>query len=146
MVIDQGCGTGSIAIAVARGLLGQTPQQVVATDTSIQGVISAVHNVQATNLDGLVTVEHTDTLTGLPAAELIICNPPFHQEFTVTDTIAMWMFEHAHHNLAVNGHYVVVGNRHLRYHTVLRRLFGNCVVLGESNRFVVLHATKNRRV
>ncbi|MFD8963075.1 methyltransferase, partial [Streptomyces anulatus] len=36
----------------------------------------------------------------------------------------------------------VVGNRHLSYHTHLRRIFGNCTTVAGDPKFVVLRAVK----
>ena len=41
-----------------------------------------------------------------------------------------------------NGELVIVGNRHLDYQDKLERIFGNCEVLAENKKFVILRAVK----
>ena len=73
---------------------------------------------------------------------LVLCNPPFHEQRAMGDAVAWQMFHDAHRALAPDGELWVVGNRHLAYHAKLRRIFGNCEVVGSSARFVVLRAVR----
>jgi len=52
------------------------------------------------------------------------------------------MFEQAKRSLRNGGELRIVGNRHLGYHLKLKRLFGNCEVLGSDRKFVVLGAIR----
>lgn len=74
--------------------------------------------------------------------DLVLCNPPFHSHQAVTDATARNMFAGAHAALRQGGELWVVGNRHLAYHTQLRRIFGNCVTVAGDPKFVVLRAVK----
>jgi len=75
------------------------------------------------------------------SAELVLCNPPFHQRRVVLDQIAQRMFRHARDVLRPRGHLWVVGNRHLGYHVALKALFGSAELMASNAKFVVLRAT-----
>jgi 16S rRNA (guanine1207-N2)-methyltransferase len=85
-----------------------------------------------------------DALTAVPpgSVDLVLNNPPFHSHRATTDATAHRMFKGARAALRPGGELYVVGNRHLGYHTALRRLFGSCEVLSAHPKFVVLKATK----
>ena len=87
--------------------------------------------------DGLV---HTES----SSLDLIPCNPPFHQQSTVSTDIAFNLFKSAKRALISGGQLWIVANRHLGYHMVLKRLFGNCTTEASNNKFVILKATKKR--
>ncbi|MFD8407669.1 methyltransferase, partial [Streptomyces anulatus] len=59
-----------------------------------------------------------------------------------TDATARTMFTGARTALRQGGELWVVGNRHLSYHTHLRRIFGNCTTIAGDPKFVVLRAVK----
>jgi 16S rRNA (guanine1207-N2)-methyltransferase len=52
------------------------------------------------------------------------------------------MFSDAHRVLRSNGQLWVIGNRHLAYHAKLKRIFGNCDIIGSNSKFVVFRATR----
>jgi 16S rRNA (guanine1207-N2)-methyltransferase len=52
------------------------------------------------------------------------------------------MFRDSHKHLIEGGALCVVGNRHLGYHVLLKKLFGNCETINSDSKFVVLRARK----
>lgn len=142
-VIDLGCGNGILGLRAAQ-LYPQANIHFV--DDSFQAVSSAKQNWQQN--DGHAALGHfywDDCLTHLPEdieADLILCNPPFHQGEAITDHIAWQMFVDARRQLQPGGKLQVVGNRHLGYHIKLKRLFGNCHTVASNQKFVVLIAIK----
>ena len=52
------------------------------------------------------------------------------------------MFASAKKALKQGGELWVVGNRHLGYHTKLKRLFGNYINVASNRKFVILKAIK----
>lgn len=142
-IVDLGCGNGVIGLTT----LERCPNaQLTFVDESAMAVASAKHNV-ATNLPEQLencTFLHNDCLTGVEhnSADLILCNPPFHQQQAVTDHIAWQMFVDSFRCLREGGELRIVGNRHLNYHEKLKRLFGGYKLLGSNKKFVVLSAKK----
>jgi len=74
------------------------------------------------------------------SADLILCNPPFHQQNTVGDQIAVSLFKQSQRVLRKGGELWVIGNRHLDYHTYLNRLFGAHAVVASNSKFVIVKA------
>ncbi|MFQ6372154.1 methyltransferase [Shewanella sp. YIC-542] len=142
-VIDLGCGNGILGLRAGQ-LYPKAHVHFV--DDSAQAVASARQNWQQ---NGLVAAQGhfywDDCLTHLPpdvSADLILCNPPFHQGEAITDHIAWQMFSDARQRLRRGGLLQVVGNRHLGYHVKLKRLFGNCQTVASNQKFVILQARK----
>ncbi|MGR5064350.1 methyltransferase [Photobacterium sp. DNB22_13_2] len=141
-IVDLGCGNGVIGIKAAR----LNPQaNVVCVDESYMAAASARMNAEA-NLDNpsQLTATVNNCLDNFPvqSADLVLCNPPFHQQAAITDHIAWQMFCDAKHVLRGSGKLIVIGNRHLGYGGKLKRLFGNVTVIAQNNKFVVYQSDK----
>ncbi len=141
-IIDLGCGNGLLGILAAH----HNPQaRLHFTDESYMAVASAKENFHA-NLPKRTAEFHTNNSLDAFAnnsADLILNNPPFHQQHVVGDHIARLMFSDSKRVLRSGGELWVIGNRHLNYHQPLKRLFGQCELVASNAKFVVLKATKN---
>lgn len=140
--IDLGCGNGVLGLSVA----AKNPNATVRfTDESFMAIASAKLNAER-NLPAQSKCEFDwhDCLSDYDydQADLIVCNPPFHQLSTVTDHIAWQMFNDAYRTLKHGGKLRIVGNRHLGYHIKLQRIFDNCTTIASNQKFVILEATK----
>ncbi|MFI5830127.1 methyltransferase [Streptomyces sp. NPDC051578] len=142
-VVDLGCGNGVIGTAVA---VADPRAEVVFTDESYQAIASAKATFRAN-----VTRDRdrADFLVGDGVAmldpgsvDLVLCNPPFHSHQATTDATALRMFAQSRKVLRPGGELWVVANRHMGYHTHLKRLFGNSEVTASEPKFVVLRAVK----
>ncbi|MGF1725036.1 methyltransferase [Photobacterium nomapromontoriensis] len=141
-IVDLGCGNGVIGIKAAR----LNPHaKVLCVDESFMAVASCTHNAQLnlTQPDQLHAITN-NCLEGFPAhsADLVLCNPPFHQQNTITDHIAWQMFCDAKHVLRTQGHLIVIGNSHLGYGDKLKRLFDNVNIVAKNNKFVIYQSKK----
>lgn len=76
------------------------------------------------------------------SADIILCNPPFHQQNATTDHIAWQMFKDSYRALKKGGELRIVGNRQLGYHIKLKRIFGNEKLIASNEKFVILSAIK----
>ncbi|WP_397457908.1 methyltransferase [Pseudomonas asplenii] len=140
-VADLGCGNGVLAIASAL----QNPQaQYTLVDESFMAVQSARENWQAILGEREVIVRAGDGLAGQApqSLDVVLCNPPFHQQQVVGDFLAWRMFQQAREALVVGGSLYIVGNRHLGYHSKLARLFRGVEQVTATPKFVVLKARK----
>jgi len=72
--------------------------------------------------------------------DLILCNPPFHEQHTVGDHIAKRLFKDAKNNLGKGGQLIVVGNRHLGYHQTLKAYFKHVKLMANNQKFVIISA------
>lgn len=146
VAVDQGCGNGVLAIAMARAA-APAEAKIWATDDSQQAIRCARMNAEAAGVTDRIRFLVDDDLGVLEEdfgveADFIVCNPPFHQDHVVGDHIAWNMFMQAKRALTPGGSYLVVGNRHMEYADKLQRLFGRCIQVGADKRFVVLKASK----
>ncbi|MGH8482842.1 MAG: methyltransferase [Pseudomonas sp.] len=140
-VADLGCGNGVLAIASA---LNNPQAQYTLVDESYMATQSALENWHAALGDREVSVRADDGLAAQPAQSLdvVLCNPPFHQQQVVGDFLAWRMFQQAREALVVGGALYIVGNRHLGYHSKLARLFRGVDQVAATPKFVVLKARK----
>ena len=140
-VADLGCGNGVLAIASAL----QNPQaQYTLVDESFMAVQSAAENWRAALGERAVIVRAGDGLAGQEpqSLDVVLCNPPFHQQQVVGDFLAWRMFQQAREALVVGGALYIVGNRHLGYHSKLARLFRGVEQVAATPKFVILKARK----
>ena len=141
-IIDLGCGNGVVGLQMA----AQHPDATVHfVDESFMAVASARENFNRVFGASRAAVFRVgDGLEDVaPAsADLVLCNPPFHQERAVGDQIAQRMFRQAREVLRPGGELWVIGNRHLGYHALLKRLFGNVELVASNARFVILRVRR----
>ncbi|GAB4258569.1 MAG: class I SAM-dependent methyltransferase [Methylomicrobium sp.] len=139
-IVDLGCGNGVVGLIAAE----QNPQAVVHfVDESFMAVASAQTNFEAAFGGGRqATFRPGDGLSGFASAsvDVILCNPPFHQQNTVGDMIAANMFRQARRALTREGVLWVIGNRHLGYHRLLKKGFGRVDTVDANSKFVILKA------
>lgn len=142
-VIDLGCGNGVIGLT----MLARHPDaKVHFIDESHMAITSAELNVK-TNLPELYQqcqFQLNDCLTDVESnsVDLILCNPPFHQQTATTDHIAWQMFKDSHRVLKKGGELRIIGNRQLAYHVKLKRIFGNENFVASNDKFVTQSAFK----
>lgn len=140
-VADLGCGNGVLAIASAL----QNPEaQYTLVDESYMAVQSATENWRAALGERPVTTRPGDGLADQEpqSLDVVLCNPPFHQQQVVGDFLAWRMFQQAREALVVGGALYIVGNRHLGYHSKLARLFRGVEQVAATPKFVILKARK----
>jgi len=140
-IIDLGCGNGLLGMMAAQ----QNPEAILHfIDESYMAIASARANFQ--QLDATLSRANFhlgDGLAGIDkdAADLVLCNPPFHQSHAIGDTVALSMFKRSAYVLRDGGELWVVGNRHLDYHFKLKRWFSSVGVVTSNKKFVILKAT-----
>ncbi len=140
-IIDLGCGNGALGIHMAKH---NSRAAFTFVDESFMSVQSAQESWLANGLDERAEFIANDCLTGFASAsaDIVVCNPPFHQGNTVGDHIAWRMFQQSFDVLKKGGELRIIGNRHLAYHTKLKRLFGHCQSVASNSKFVVLASRK----
>jgi 23S rRNA (guanine1835-N2)-methyltransferase len=136
-IIDLACGNGVLGI-MAKRYLGDCTVSFV--DESYMAIASAKANYKAEYDDKGANFSVDDCLShsNTTDANLILCNPPFHQQHSTGDETAWRMFLQSKKALVKGGQLWVVGNRHMNYHTKLQRIFGNCHIVASNNKFNVL--------
>jgi 16S rRNA (guanine1207-N2)-methyltransferase len=142
-IIDLGCGNGIVGLIAAF----TNPQATISFyDESYMAVASAQYNFeQAFDNTRKATYHVDDCLSTCEhnSADLILNNPPFHQQNAIGDFIAWQMFSQSLKVLKPGGELWVIGNRHLDYAQNLKKLFGNCQKITGNKKFFILKAIKH---
>jgi len=139
-IIDLGCGNGVLGLMAAR----QNPEaSLLFIDESYMAIASARANFK--QLDPSLQRADFHLGNGLVdfdkgTADLILCNPPFHQSHAIGDAVALSMFRRSAGVLRDGGELWVVGNRHLDYHFKLKRWFSSVNLVTSNEKFVILRA------
>ncbi len=143
-IIDLGCGNGVLSLKAAQVY---PDAGITCIDESYMAVASARMTLEANLAADRPDIIYTaaNALTGYAAdsADLILCNPPFHQQYAVGDAIAWQMFKQSKKVLEKGGELWIVGNRHLGYHLKLQKIFANQKLIAANNKFVIIKAVKN---
>ncbi|MBN4080282.1 methyltransferase [Beggiatoa alba] len=144
-IIDLGCGNGVLGLIAARH---HPDAKLIFTDESYMAIASAKQNYEhafSNRRDAEFLV--SDCLAGIDPVvvktDLILCNPPFHQNHVVSDHIAWQMFNEAYAVLNQGGEFWVVGNHHMAYHTKLKKIFGGYTVVASNKKFAVMFSRKS---
>lgn len=142
-VIDLGCGNGVIGLKV---LSKQPAAHVHFIDESYMAIASTKLNITENLPTALEQCQFqvNDCLTSVEggSVDLVLCNPPFHQQTATTDHIAWQMFKDSHRVLKKGGELRIIGNRQLGYHIKLKRIFGNEKLIASNEKFVTISAIK----
>ena len=139
--VDLGCGTGLLAAVLA---LRDPATRVVAADRSAAAVASARATAAANGLTSRVTVVRDDAGDSLESetADLVLCNPPFHDRATVSTDAAHRMFMSAGRVLRPGGELWCVFNSMLRYRPALERAVGPTTQVARDPRFTVTRSVR----
>ena len=139
-ILDLGCANGIIGIKAK--MLNPTSTTLF-SDESSMAVESARTNYSHYFQDE-AEFYWTNCFEGQPkdSVDLVLCNPPFHQQTTVGDFIAWQMFLDSYDSLKAGGTIRVIGNSHLGYHVKLKKIFGNSKIVATNNKFMICEARK----
>lgn len=143
-IIDLGCGNGVLGI-IAKQL--QPESQIHFVDESYMAIASAKDNYQRNissenNSSGKFYLSHCLTQYPNKNVDLILCNPPFHQQYSLAEETAITMFKQSRQLLQSNGELWVVANAHLNYQSVLKKLFSKLRLVASNKKFVIFAARK----
>ncbi|MFB8281751.1 class I SAM-dependent methyltransferase [Nocardia colli] len=139
--IDLGCGTGILAVALARA---RPALRVLGTDQSAAAVASARATVAVNGVAERVTVVRDDAMSSAAdnSADLVLCNPPFHVGAAVHTGSAIKMFAETGRVLRPGGELWTVFNSHLNYRGVIERMVGRTDVVGRNRKFTVTRSVR----
>ncbi|GAA1348791.1 class I SAM-dependent methyltransferase [Falsarthrobacter nasiphocae] len=138
-IVDAGCGNGTIAVFAA---LVDPEVRVVATDVSRAAIRATELTAEANGVEIRTVLD--DALSTWPDAseDFIVLNPPFHAGNTVTEDIALKLFEAAGRVLRPGGTLLTVWNAPLAYSRHLRRHVGTTVTVASNRKFQVTRSLK----
>lgn len=131
-VLDVGCGDGIIAAWLAK-----QGHQVTAVDVSAFAVEASQRTLAVNGLEGRVLESDIYSALEGESFDLIVSNPPFHQERAITYGPSARLIEEAPHHLTAKGQLILVANAFLPYPNVLEGAFGSFDILADNRRFRV---------
>ncbi len=140
-IVDLGCGNGVVGLMLAKA---NPVASLYFVDESYMAIASAKENFTQAFSERVADFFVADGLTNFKteAMDLIVCNPPFHQQNAVGNQLALSMFTQSYRVLKKGGKLMVIGNRHLGYHLDLKRIFGNCQEVAANKKFVIWQVKK----
>ena len=142
VIVDLGCGNGIVGATVA---MTDPDAQLHFIDSSARAVDSAAQTWRANHEARPASFHHVDRMVNAlqpSSVDLVLNNPPFHDERAIGDATAWDMVVDSHTVLRSGGELRVVGNRQLGHHARLKKIFGNCETVASNRKFVVLSATR----
>lgn len=134
-ILDLGCGYGLMGIYAAKIIgadqIWMIDNDPIAVDCAIVNAAqNAVPDVNVILSDGFNRIRETNFTK-------ILCNPPYHADFSVPKHF----IEKAFNRLVMNGAMYVVTKRKPWYRNKLLSIFGNATIY-EENSYLVFQATK----
>ncbi|VAW40159.1 23S rRNA (guanine(1835)-N(2))-methyltransferase [hydrothermal vent metagenome] len=141
-IIDLGCGNGVVGLNLS---ILYPDANIVCTDESYMAVASAKltikHNIGSATKFKFKVDNCLDSFAE-NSADLIVCNPPFHQSHSIGTHIAMQMFKQSHKTLNKNGYLIVIANRHLPYYSHLKGVFKHVKTIASNQKFNIFLLSK----
>lgn len=140
-IVDLACGNGVVGVVAAQ----KNPKaKLIFCDESKMAVESARESFETCCEGREASFYQMDCLGDIEkqSVDMVLCNPPFHQQNSVSNHIAWQMFKQSMECLKSGGTLWIVGNRHLGYDASLKKLFGNCTLIESNKKFMVVKATK----
>lgn len=135
-VLDLGCGNGILGMLAAR--LGPK-SKVTLVDASASALVTASENCQRNHLpntqvlpsDGMAAVRDQ-------RFDLVLCNPPFHQQRSHNSATALRFIREVGEALAPRGRFYLVANQFLHYEPTMQETFGNVTTVIDDGKYKVL--------
>lgn len=141
-VLDLACGNGVLGIyalqknpALRMHFVDESALAIASCKASVTASLSAVDHCHYYHNHILHDLQ-------LPAMDAVLCNPPFHQQHVVSDTIAVDMIAHSHRCLKPGGSLYLIGNRHLPYYAALKQSFRHVMRISGDHKFSLYRASK----
>ncbi len=140
-ILDLGCANGIIGI---KAKMLNPGAKIIFSDESWMAIKSAETNYE-NHFQDEAQFFWTNCFEDRSEKDidLVLCNPPFHQQNTIGDFIAWQMFKDSSEVLRHGGSLIVIGNSHLGYQVKLKKIFGNSRILSTNQKFIICEARKS---
>lgn len=135
-VLDLGCGNGALGIYYKQRY---QEAHLTFSDESHLAIASTHANCQKYFSEEGFECRVSDGLSEFIEQKFdgILCNPPFHSQNAVNETMSFRLFKQARNALMKKGWICIIGNRHLTYGKMLKQLFTHVEVFKQNEKFVM---------
>ncbi len=135
--LDLGCGYGYLTLAAAQRATCKQIARWILTDNNAAALTAAHANLIANNLTGDVIA--ADAGTSIDAqVDLLLCNPPFHQGFSVDGDLTDKFLGSAHRLLSSEGIALFVVNQFIPLERKAAGLFKEVTLMVDNGSFKVI--------
>lgn len=142
-VLDLGCGYGYLSCRAAQDLLIPPTSHFTLTDNNAAALHSARYNCAQLGLQA--TVVAADAGKEIEQRfDLLLCNPPFHQGFSLSDELTERFIASASAHLKPNGYAYFVVNAFIGIEQKSKAYFKVCHELGNNRKFKILAFSQPR--
>ena len=132
--LDLGCGYGFLSLALCH----KGVARIIASDNNAAALESCEYNLSLAGHDNFQVIP-ADCAGGIEEkADLILCNPPFHQGFDNDHTLTGRFVSAAARALNTGGQALFVVNAFIPLEKAARPYFKHCEQLQNNNKFKVL--------
>ncbi len=140
-----------IDLGSANGILGLTIHKILPdsklwlTDITYSALESAKASVESSYFDSnKVFFKIDNSLDSFEDnfADLIVINPPFHENHKVSIQTTLKIFEDCFRVMKKSAQLLIIANKHLGYHKHLKSYFSDISILDSNQKFYILTAVK----
>lgn len=131
--LDLGCGYGYLSMAMANYGISR----IVATDNNAAAIMACRDNIQTFKVDTQVIAgDCADSVN--ESVDLVLCNPPFHQGFSVDSQLTEKFVAATANHLRKGGDALFVVNTFIAIEKVAQRYFKQITLMANNRKFKVL--------
>ncbi|QKX18074.1 class I SAM-dependent methyltransferase [Microbulbifer sp. YPW1] len=141
-VVDLGCGYGYLSTQLARAAGQDCRPFIEATDNNAAALLACEKNFQAREIAGRVVAGDAGSELESKSADLLVCNPPFHQGFQVEGDLTDRFLGQAARILKKGGTALFVVNEFIPLEKKSQALFQQVVRLNKEKGFCVYRLTR----
>lgn len=136
-VLDLGCGYGYLSIVTSK----LKPTSITATDNNATAIAAAKKNFAMHAIPGEVIIDNCAENIA-QEFDLILCNPPFHQNFKTESSLTDRFISSLHSHLKEDGELRVVVNAFIPFAQKAEALFSEINCIKETPQFKVFSLRK----
>lgn len=137
--VDLGCGYGYLSCQLAKIA---TQARILATDNNAAALIACEKNFMESNIPGEVVPGDAGSQIASASADLVLCNPPFHQGFQVEGDLTGHFLSQAARILRPQGTALFVVNEFIPLGKKAETLFGKVEELEKARGFCLYRLTR----
>jgi 16S rRNA (guanine1207-N2)-methyltransferase len=132
-IIDLGCGYGYITLMASQA----NPAKLIATDNNASALLAMSENAKQNNLDiEIIAADCADSIT--EKVDIVLCNPPFHQGFSIDGGLTDKFLRQTHRLLKPTGKALFVVNQFIPLERKAAEYFSHSQCLLEQDGFKLI--------